>query len=160
PPRWRAICCREGTVGMAADREDTDFGFRAVPLGDKQALVDGVFRSVAPRYDLMNDLMSGGLHRLWKDALVTRVNPPKDDRPFALLDVAGGTGDIAFRVAAAGGAGTCATVVDVNADMLDVGRVRAAERGLDVGFVAGNAEALPFAERVYDTVSIAFGIRN
>jgi demethylmenaquinone methyltransferase / 2-methoxy-6-polyprenyl-1,4-benzoquinol methylase len=140
--------------------ENTHFGFREVPLTDKQALVDDVFHSVARRYDLMNDLMSGGLHRAWKDALVTTVNPPKTDRPFALLDVAGGTGDIAFRVIAAGGTGTRATVVDINADMLQVGRARAEERGLDVGFVEGNAEALPFPDRSYDAVTIAFGIRN
>jgi demethylmenaquinone methyltransferase / 2-methoxy-6-polyprenyl-1,4-benzoquinol methylase len=140
--------------------ENTHFGFREVPLTDKQALVDDVFHSVARRYDLMNDLMSGGLHRAWKDALVTTVNPPKTDRPFALLDVAGGTGDIAFRMLAAGGTGTRATVVDINADMLQVGRARATERGLDVGFVEGNAEALPFPDRSYDGVTIAFGIRN
>src|SRR5215207_10358778 len=91
---------------MARDTPNTDFGFRRVPLGDKQKLVDGVFQSVARRYDLMNDLMSGGLHRAWKDALVTAVNPPKTDREFRLLDVAGGTGDIAFRVIEKGGAGT------------------------------------------------------
>ncbi len=83
---------------MRQREEETHFGFREVPLAEKQRLVDSVFSSVARRYDLMNDLMSGGLHRLWKDALVTAVNPPKSDRPFALLDVAGGTGDIAFRV--------------------------------------------------------------
>ena len=114
------------------------FGYRQVPLDDKQALVDGVFRSVASRYDLMNDLMSGGLHRAWKDALVTAVDPPKPrpvgaaatgGRPFALLDLAGGTGDIAFRVLAAGGAGTRATVVDINPQMLEVGRQRAADLG-------------------------------
>jgi demethylmenaquinone methyltransferase/2-methoxy-6-polyprenyl-1,4-benzoquinol methylase len=117
---------------------------------------------VARRYDLMNDLMSGGLHRAWKDVLVDTVNPPKNERPFALLDLAGGTGDVALRVAAAGGAGTRATVVDINADMLAVGRARAAERGFDdvVSFVEGNAEALPFADRSFDTVTIAFGIRN
>src|SRR5918999_717511 len=83
--------------------ENTHFGYRQVPLGDKQALVDDVFHSVARRYDLMNDLMSAGLHRAWKDALVTAVNAPRSEgRPFALLDVAGGTGDIAFRVADAG----------------------------------------------------------
>ena len=97
---------------------------------DKQALVDDVFHSVARRYDLMNDLMSGGLHRAWKDALVTAVNPPqapRDDTPFALLDLAGGTGDVAFRVAEAGGPGTRVTVADINAEMLAVGRERAAK---------------------------------
>ena len=146
---------------MAEAGEETHFGEQTVPLGDKQRLVDGVFHSVARRYDLMNDLMSGGVHRAWKDALVTAVNPPKKDRPFALLDVAGGTGDIAFRVVAAGGAGTQATVCDINEDMLAVGRERAAEHGLDnVGFAPGNAEDLPYGDRGFDCVTIAFGIRN
>src|SRR6266446_3468750 len=104
---------------------DTHFGFKTVGLDAKQGLVDDVFRSVARRYDLMNDLMSGGLHRAWKDALVTAVNPPKGERPFALLDAAGGTGDVSFRVRAAGGPGTRATVCDINLDMLAVGRERA-----------------------------------
>ena len=146
---------------MPASATETHFGFREVPLEDKQALVDGVFHSVAGRYDLMNDLMSVGLHRAWKDALVTAVNPPKNDRPFALLDVAGGTGDIAFRVIEAGGAGTRATVVDINGGMLAVGRQRAEKRGSGaVTFTEGNAEALPFADRSFDAVTIAFGIRN
>src|SRR5437867_10256131 len=102
---------------MSTAREQTDFGFQKVPLDDKQAMVDDVFHSVARRYDLMNDLMSGGLHRAWKDALVTAVNPPKSERAFALLDLAGGTGDVALRVVATGGAGTRATVVDVNSEM-------------------------------------------
>jgi demethylmenaquinone methyltransferase/2-methoxy-6-polyprenyl-1,4-benzoquinol methylase len=153
--------------------ETTHFGFREVPLAAKQTLVDDVFHSVANRYDLMNDLMSAGLHRAWKNALVAAVNPPKDrpaaDRPaasraqppFALLDLAGGTGDVAFRVLAAGGAGTRATVVDINADMLTVGRERAAARGLaGVSFVEGNAESLPFPDRSFDALTIAFGIRN
>jgi len=141
---------------------DTHFGFRTVPLDDKQRLVDDVFHRVARRYDLMNDLMSGGLHRAWKDALVTAIDPPRNDRPFALIDVAGGTGDVAFRVIEAGGAGTRASVVDVNPDMLAVGRARAAERGLDdaVDFIEGNAEALPAGDRQYDACAIAFGIRN
>ena len=146
-------------VGM---RDDTHFGFRAVPLGEKQALVDDVFHKVAQRYDLMNDLMSVGLHRAWKDALVTAINPPKSEREFTLLDVAGGTGDISFRTIAAGGPGTRATVADINADMLGVGRKRAYAQALDdVGtFVDANAEALPFPDRSFDAVSIAFGIRN
>jgi demethylmenaquinone methyltransferase / 2-methoxy-6-polyprenyl-1,4-benzoquinol methylase len=145
---------------MVRPRETTDFGFLEVPLADKQARVDHVFRSVAGRYDLMNDLMSGGLHRAWKQALVTTVNPPRNERPFALLDIAGGTGDIALRVLAAGGRGTRATVVDVNPEMLAIGQARAAEQGADVTFVEGNAEALPFPANSYDGVTIAFGIRN
>jgi demethylmenaquinone methyltransferase/2-methoxy-6-polyprenyl-1,4-benzoquinol methylase len=140
--------------------KQADFGFRRVPLAAKQAMVDGVFDSVARRYDLMNDLMSGGLHRAWKDALVTAVNPPHGKTPFALLDVAGGTGDVALRVAQAGGPGTRVTVLDVNPQMLAVGRERAAAARRDIAFVEGNAEALPFADRSFDAVTIAFGIRN
>jgi demethylmenaquinone methyltransferase / 2-methoxy-6-polyprenyl-1,4-benzoquinol methylase len=137
------------------------FGAREVPLGEKQALVDDVFRSVARRYDLMNDLMSFGLHRVWKDALVAAVNPPKN-RPLALIDIAGGTGDVAMRVIAAGGGATRATVCDINADMLAVGRARAAARGFGdaMTFTEANAEALPFKDRSFDAASIAFGIRN
>ena len=144
------------------DRAETHFGFRRVPIEDKQALVDDVFDSVARRYDLMNDLMSGGLHRAWKDAIVTAVNPPKSERPFALLDVAGGTGDIAFRVLAAAGDNTTATICDINPEMLAVGRERARDLRLDerASFVEGNAESLPFAAGSYDAYTIAFGIRN
>src|SRR6185503_19813250 len=143
-------------------RDETHFGNRSVPLDDKQALVDDVFHKVARRYDLMNDLKSAGLHRAWKDALVTAINPPKSERDFALLDVAGGTGDVSFRTVQTGGTGTRATVADINSEMLAVGRERAAERGLDdaVTFVDANAEALPFPDRSFDAVSIAFGIRN
>src|SRR6185437_14259915 len=93
------------------DRPDqtTHFGFRDVPLDDKQTLVNDVFHSVAKRYDLMNDLMSVGMHRAWKDVMINALNPPRNDAPFALLDVAGGTGDIAFRAAKASGAGFRAT---------------------------------------------------
>jgi demethylmenaquinone methyltransferase/2-methoxy-6-polyprenyl-1,4-benzoquinol methylase len=147
---------------MARSGENTDFGFRRVPLEEKQALVDDVFHNVARRYDLMNDLMSGGLHRAWKDVLVNTVNPPRRDTPFTLLDLAGGTGDVAFRVVEAGGPATRVTVADINPDMLAVGRARAAERGLDdaIDFVDANAETLPFPDRSFDAVTIAFGIRN
>ncbi|HMA74956.1 MAG TPA: bifunctional demethylmenaquinone methyltransferase/2-methoxy-6-polyprenyl-1,4-benzoquinol methylase UbiE [Xanthobacteraceae bacterium] len=148
--------------GAPDGHRDTHFGFRTVGLGDKQTLVDEVFDRVAPHYDLMNDLMSGGLHRVWKDILVTAVNPPHNQRPFAVLDVAGGTGDVALRIAEAGGAGTQVTVCDVNEEMLGVGRERASRRRLDdkVTFTAGNAESLPFPDRSFDACTIAFGIRN
>jgi demethylmenaquinone methyltransferase / 2-methoxy-6-polyprenyl-1,4-benzoquinol methylase len=156
------VLAQKDKTRMRRGGDHTHFGFKPVPLADKQGLVDNVFHSVARRYDLMNDLMSAGLHRAWKDALVTTINPPKGNRPFALLDVAGGTGDIAFRVVDAGGAETRATVMDINAEMLKAGRERAAasRRSDRVIFVEGNAEALPFPDRRFDAVSIAFGIRN
>ena len=140
----------------------THFGFRDIPLAEKQGRVNEVFHSVAGRYDLMNDLMSAGLHRLWKDAMVTALNPPRNDAKFALLDVAGGTGDISFRAAQMSGAGFHATVCDINTGMLEVGRQRAAEQHLDdrVNFVEGNAEALPFPDKSFDGYTIAFGLRN
>jgi demethylmenaquinone methyltransferase/2-methoxy-6-polyprenyl-1,4-benzoquinol methylase len=106
--------------------------------------------------------MSVGLHRAWKDIMITALNPPKNDAPFALLDVAGGTGDVAFRAAKASGLGFRATVCDINVDMLEVGRNRAAAQHLDdrVFFVEGNAEALAFGDRAFDAYTIAFGIRN
>jgi len=147
---------------MSEPDETTHFGFRDVPLEDKQTLVNSVFHSVAQRYDLMNDLMSGGLHRVWKDIMVNTLNPPRSDHPFALLDVAGGTGDIAFRAAKAAGTGFRATVCDINTDMLQVGRERAAKLRLEnrVAFIDGNAEELPFAGNSFDGYTIAFGIRN
>src|SRR5215510_12599346 len=147
---------------MTAGGEQTHFGYQNVPLEDKQGHVDDVFHSVARRYDLMNDLMSGGLHRAWKDALVTAVNPPKSELNFHVLDLAGGTGDIAFRIVDAAGHATRVTVCDINADMLEVGRERAAARGLDgvIMFEQGNAEQLVYPDRSFDCVTIAFGIRN
>ena len=145
--------------------ETGHFGASQVPLAAKQALVDDVFHGVARRYDLMNDLMSFGLHRAWKNALVTALDPPKH-APFAVLDIAGGTGDIAFRIVASGGPHTHAMVCDINVDMLEVGRERAAGlatslgRDRSVDFTLANAEALPFADRSFDAVTIAFGIRN
>ncbi|MDQ4135209.1 MAG: bifunctional demethylmenaquinone methyltransferase/2-methoxy-6-polyprenyl-1,4-benzoquinol methylase UbiE [Pseudomonadota bacterium] len=140
--------------------ETTHFGYETVPLADKQGRVNEVFHSVARRYDLMNDLMSGGLHRFWKDALVSAVRPPRA-RPFRHLDVAGGTGDVAFRILDQGGLQTRVTVLDINGGMLHVGRERAGGTYAGrIDFVEANAEALPLAAKSFDAYTIAFGIRN
>jgi demethylmenaquinone methyltransferase/2-methoxy-6-polyprenyl-1,4-benzoquinol methylase len=150
----------------AADVGEADFGYRRVPETEKAPLVRAVFDSVAPRYDLMNDLMSGGLHRLWKATFVDLLRP----RPrMHVLDVAGGTGDIAFRIVRAMGgpahceaAGGGVTVADINPAMLALGRARAAERTLNAAltFTAADAERLPFSDGTADAYTIAFGIRN
>ncbi|KQP28910.1 bifunctional demethylmenaquinone methyltransferase/2-methoxy-6-polyprenyl-1,4-benzoquinol methylase UbiE [Methylobacterium sp. Leaf100] len=140
--------------------ESTHFGFEQVALGEKQARVDDVFRSVAKRYDLMNDLMSGGLHRAWKSQLISMLRPPRN-RPFHHLDVAGGTADIAFRALEAGGPATHVTVLDINEAMLRVGAERAGNRFTGrIDFVTANAEALPLPSEQFDAYTIAFGIRN
>lgn len=141
---------------------ETSFGFSEVNAGEKQPLVNNVFHSVANRYDLMNDFMSVGMHRIWKDAMVTAVAPPKGNRVFNTLDVAGGTGDIAFRIVDRGGTNTHTTVFDINSSMLEVGEERASKRGLSekLTFVEGNAEELPFEDNMFDAYTIAFGIRN
>ncbi|GJD50042.1 Ubiquinone/menaquinone biosynthesis C-methyltransferase UbiE [Methylobacterium crusticola] len=145
---------------MAGDETSTDFGYARVRLDEKQDRVNEVFRSVAKRYDLMNDLMSGGLHRAWKSALISTLRPSRT-RPLRLLDVAGGTGDVAFRALEAGGPDTHVTVLDINEAMLAVGRERAgAGRGDRIDFVAGNAESLPLPDGAFDAYTIAFGIRN
>jgi demethylmenaquinone methyltransferase/2-methoxy-6-polyprenyl-1,4-benzoquinol methylase len=135
------------------------FGYRDVPKAEKAGMVRGVFESVAPRYDLMNDLMSGGVHRLWKNALVDVVHPRPGEK---LLDVAGGTGDIAFRLLRRQGGRPDVTVCDINAAMLRVGRDRAIDRGLLQGltWTTGDAESLPFPDRSFDAYTIAFGLRN
>jgi demethylmenaquinone methyltransferase/2-methoxy-6-polyprenyl-1,4-benzoquinol methylase len=138
---------------------DASFGFKAVMPEAKQGLVNEVFARVAPRYDLMNDLMSGGLHRLWKDDVIGWLAPPKSARPYALLDVAGGTGDIASRFLRASGSGARAVICDISAEMLSVGRERAVEGGR-LAFVQGNAEVLPFPDKSFDAYTIAFGMRN
>ena len=145
----------------AAGGMETSYGFRQVGSGEKQPLVNEVFHKVAKRYDLMNDLMSAGMHRLWKDAMVAWLNPPK--RPgWKVLDVAGGTGDIAFRIIDASQGQGHATVLDINGSMLAVGRERAEKRGLaaNTDFVEANAEELLFADNSFDAYTIAFGIRN
>ena len=140
---------------------ETSYGFRQVGTGEKQPLVNEVFHKVAGRYDLMNDLMSAGMHRLWKDAMVAWLNPSR--RPgWKVLDVAGGTGDIAFRIVEASRRNAHATVLDINGSMLEVGRARAEKNGLSphVDFVEANAEELPFGDATFDAYTIAFGIRN
>jgi demethylmenaquinone methyltransferase / 2-methoxy-6-polyprenyl-1,4-benzoquinol methylase len=135
------------------------FGFRRVEATEKPQLVRGVFERVAGRYDLMNDLMSGGIHRLWKAAMIDWLAP----RPGQLLlDVAGGTGDIAQRFLARAGKSGRVVVCDLTPAMLAVGRDRAIDRGAVAGidWVAGDAQALPFAERSVDAYTIAFGLRN
>jgi demethylmenaquinone methyltransferase/2-methoxy-6-polyprenyl-1,4-benzoquinol methylase len=140
----------------------TTFGFRNVREEDRQSLVNDVFSKVAERYDLMNDLMSGGLHRLWKSDFVVALNPPRGETPFRLLDVAGGTGDIAIRALGRGGPNVSAVICDINPEMLEVGRRRVADAGLSdrVSLIEGNAEALPFEDRDFDAYTISFGIRN
>ena len=143
----------------ATKDRDASFGFKPVAPEAKQGLVNEVFARVAPRYDLMNDLMSGGLHRLWKDDVIGWLAPPKSARPYALLDVAGGTGDIASRFLQASGTGARAVICDISAEMLKVGRERAGEDERLI-FVQGNAEALPFPDKSFDAYTIAFGMRN
>jgi demethylmenaquinone methyltransferase/2-methoxy-6-polyprenyl-1,4-benzoquinol methylase len=136
---------------------ETHFGFKTVPAEQKAALVRAVFDEVAPSYDLMNDLMSLGIHRLWKASLIEQMKPRAD---MMLLDLGGGTGDIAFRFRAKGGGRV--VVCDINREMLSVGRNRATDRGwLDgLDWVCGDAESLPIPDRTVDAVTIAFCLRN
>jgi demethylmenaquinone methyltransferase/2-methoxy-6-polyprenyl-1,4-benzoquinol methylase len=148
-------------IALNSISERLRFGFRDVAPGDKQAMVDDVFASVARRYDLMNDLMSGGMHRLWKGAMVSALNPPKRGAAWRLLDAAAGTGDIALRVAERSAGHADIALVDTNASMLDIARKRAAKRGFDgIALHEASAEALPFADGAFDAYTIAFGIRN
>ncbi len=145
----------------AAGGMETSYGFKQVGEGEKQPLVDQVFHRVARRYDLMNDLMSAGMHRLWKDAMVAWLNPPRRTG-WKALDVAGGTGDIAFRIIEASEGAARVTVADINTSMLAVGRERAEKSGYGANtvFVEANAEELPFEDKSFDAYTISFGIRN
>jgi demethylmenaquinone methyltransferase/2-methoxy-6-polyprenyl-1,4-benzoquinol methylase len=135
--------------------DKVSFGHEQVSPEEKTRRVRGVFSSVARRYDLMNDLMSGGQHRLWKHEFVRRIRPRKGE---AILDMAGGTGDIAFRLARSGAA---VIVADINPEMLAVGRDRAEQRGIEgLAWAEENAETLSFADKGFDAYTIAFGIRN
>jgi demethylmenaquinone methyltransferase/2-methoxy-6-polyprenyl-1,4-benzoquinol methylase len=146
---------------MPDSRSSASFGFRDVPEAEKEGLVRGVFSSVAEKYDLMNDLMSAGVHRLWKDAMVEWLNP----RPgWSVLDVAGGTGDIAFRIAdlaRARGGEARITVCDINDDMLRAGMRRGEAKGeTAIEWISGDAEALLVPDASMDAYTIAFGVRN
>ena len=135
--------------------DQVSFGYEDVDPQEKTARVGAVFSSVAGKYDIMNDAMSGGMHRLWKDTFVRRVKPQPGE---AVLDMAGGTGDIAFRMAARGAE---VVVADINQDMLDVGIERAVERGIDgLSWSCQNAEKLTYPARQFDAYTIVFGIRN
>ena len=138
------------------------FGFRDIDQSERQGLVNAVFATVAERYDLMNDIMSGGLHRLWRSDLIAWLNPPRGATPFRVLDLAGGTGDMAIRIARASGPGTVTVICDISPDMLEVGRRNVTAAGFEdrISLVEGNAEALTFPDRSFDAVTIAFGIRN
>ena len=149
-------------AGPSAPNKTTSFGYAEVPEDERQGKVNRVFSSVAERYDLMNDLMSAGLHRLWKDDLVTNINPPRSEKSFRLIDVAGGTGDIAIRCMKRGGQGCSAVICDISTEMLEVGQRRVSAAGLTerIEMVNGNAEELSFADNSFDAYTIAFGIRN
>ena len=135
--------------------EQVSFGYESVDPDEKTRRVGAVFSNVAAKYDVMNDAMSGGMHRLWKDQFVRRVKPQPGE---AILDMAGGTGDIAFRMAERGAA---VTVADINQEMLDVGLERAVTRGIDtLVWSRQNAEQLAYPDRCFDAYTIAFGIRN
>lgn len=135
--------------------EQVSFGYESVDAEEKTRRVGAVFSSVAARYDVMNDAMSGGMHRLWKDRFVSRVKPQSGE---AILDMAGGTGDIAFRLVESGAE---VTVADINQEMLDVGLERAVKRGIDtLVWSRQNAEELAYPDRTFDAYTIAFGIRN
>jgi len=139
--------------------QTTHFGFQTVEEGQKAGMVHGVFTRVASKYDVMNDLMSMGIHRIWKDAMMDWLAPRQGQR---LLDVAGGTGDVAFRFLKRAGAGARATVLDLTESMLEEGRKRAeAEHLAEVlDWVVGDAMELPFADNTFDVYTISFGIRN
>jgi demethylmenaquinone methyltransferase/2-methoxy-6-polyprenyl-1,4-benzoquinol methylase len=150
--------------GHTAQPGQTSFGFKDVPEDERQGLVNRVFSNVADRYDLMNDLMSGGLHRLWKNDFLAWLSPPREGsgRPYRLLDVAGGTGDVALRYARITGPEATAVICDISPEMLEVGRRKVSDAGLSdrIELVEGNAEKLPFPDRSFDAYTIAFGIRN
>ena len=141
------------------DKNTTDFGYEQVPVDEKAGRVAGVFHSVAARYDVMNDLMSGGVHRLWKRFTIelSAVRPGQ-----RVLDIAGGTGDLSYQFARRVGDDGLVVLADINASMLNVGRDRLLDRGSagNIQFAQADAQYLPFPDNTFDCISIAFGLRN
>ncbi len=148
---------------MGDTGQTTHFGSRQIALEDKQEMVNDVFHGVASRYDLMNDLMSGGIHRLWKDAMVAKLNPPRSgSRPYRVLDMAGGSGDIGERIVNASHGFAQVVISDINQDMLNEGIAREKHWRFSgkTSFVCANAEELPFEDNSFNAYTISFGIRN
>ncbi|KAL4456911.1 hypothetical protein ABPG74_014549 [Tetrahymena malaccensis] len=168
------------TQNNAQTTQEANFGYKKVDINQKQSMVNQVFHSVADKYDIMNDILSLGIHRCWKEEFVNDLGvlrptkiQEKDqviEQPARVLDVAGGTGDIAFRIlekhksrSALNSKNLKVTVLDINESMLEVGKRRALEKSLsnnDIDFVCGNAEILPFEDNTFDAYTIAYGIRN
>ena len=148
-----------------SDKNKTHFGFKSVNKEEKSGLVKGIFSNVAKKYDLMNDFMSMGIHRIWKKRMVEEIFLSKKDHNYKMIDLAGGTGDIAFRVAkkaSENNAKIDIEVVDINQEMLDVGKARAIDNNLykNLNFVCCDGENLSFEDNSFDYFTIAFGIRN
>ncbi|QLE78984.1 bifunctional demethylmenaquinone methyltransferase/2-methoxy-6-polyprenyl-1,4-benzoquinol methylase UbiE [Francisella sp. Scap27] len=144
---------------MSKENKTTDFGFSEVPWEQKQQKVAGVFHSVAAKYDIMNDLMSFGIHRIWKKITISKASVRKGDR---VLDLAGGTGDLAYKFCQQVGDEGKVILSDINSSMLEVGKEKLTNRGCvgNIEYVQANAESLPFPDNYFDCITISFGLRN
>ncbi|WP_395167452.1 bifunctional demethylmenaquinone methyltransferase/2-methoxy-6-polyprenyl-1,4-benzoquinol methylase UbiE [Francisella salimarina] len=144
---------------MSKENKTTDFGFTEVPWEEKQKKVAGVFHSVAAKYDLMNDLMSFGIHRIWKKQTIAKTGIRKGDR---VLDLAGGTGDLAYKFCQMVGSQGKVVLSDINSSMLEVGKEKLTNKGCvgNIEYVQANAESLPFPDNYFDCITISFGLRN
>ncbi|MFV9925287.1 MAG: bifunctional demethylmenaquinone methyltransferase/2-methoxy-6-polyprenyl-1,4-benzoquinol methylase UbiE [Francisella endosymbiont of Hyalomma scupense] len=144
---------------MSKENKTTDFGFTQVPWEEKQKKVAGVFHSVAAKYDLMNDLMSFGIHRIWKKQTIAKSYVRKGDN---VLDLAGGTGDLAYKFCQMVGSQGKVILSDINSSMLEVGKEKLTNKGCvgNIEYVQANAECLPFADNYFDCITISFGLRN
>lgn len=144
---------------MSKENKTTDFGFTEVPWEEKQKKVAGVFHSVAAKYDLMNDLMSFGIHRIWKKLTLAKTGVRKGDK---VLDLAGGTGDLAYKFCQMVGSNGKVVLSDINSSMLEVGKEKLTNKGCvgNIEYVQANAECLPFPDNYFDCITISFGLRN